>query len=473
MNACLQIAELAGIPAVAGGSNFVFSPLSLVAALSLTASGAKGETLRELLSFLGSPSLNHLHSASVHLAQAVRGSNRELILSFVNGAWVDRSMPVNPSFVAVAASVYGAAIEPADFIRQSTAPHASRGITRPDCGRLHLLPAGGCGPDGAPPDYPRRVFQDPASPPIGFGQVAGGSITGNNPKSWLGACDRDFFRRNREGHRRTTHGGFTVASLEENKINNWIEEKTNGIIKNSIPVGTINDSTRLILTNALYFKGKWQDKFHNFMTRIDKFYLLNGSATQTPFMSSREDQFISSHDGFKVLKLPYKKELGGDLDSRSFSMLLFLPNKRNGLHDLARKVVSAPNFIEEHVPHRRVDVGSFMVPKFKISFSFEASDALKQVGLKSMFSTSSADLGGICLESSRVERLFVSSILHKADVEVDEEGTTASAATVLTVLPTCYTPPVDFVADHPFIFVVREDKTGAILFFGHVVNPSI
>ncbi|KAK8939957.1 hypothetical protein KSP40_PGU016695 [Platanthera guangdongensis] len=380
MNACLQIAELAGIPAVAGGSNFVFSPLSLVAALSLTASGAKGETLRELLSFLGSPSLDHLHSASVHLAQAVRASNRELILSFVNGAWVDRSMPVNPSFVAVAASVYGAAIQPADFIRQ--------------------------------------------------------------------------------------------ALLEENKINNGIEEKTNGIIKNLIPVGTIKDSTRLILANALYFKGKWQDKFHKFLTRIEKFYLLNGSATQTPFMSSREDQFISSHDGFKVLKLPYKKE-GGNHDSRSFSMLLFLPNERNGLHDLTRKVVSAPNFIQEHVPRRRVDVGSFMVPKFKISFSFEASDVLKQVGLKSIFSTSSADLGGICLESSRVERLFVSSILHKAAVEVDEEGTTAAAATVLTALPTSYTPPVDFVADHPFIFVVREDKTGAILFFGHVVNPSI
>ncbi|KAK8959791.1 putative non-inhibitory serpin-10 [Platanthera guangdongensis] len=144
---CLQIAELAGIPAVDEGSNFVFSPISLVAALSLTASGARGETLRELLSFLGSPNLDHLHSASARLAQAVRADDRELILSFVNGAWVDRSM--RQSLVAaVAASVYRAAIEPVDFIHQ--------------------------------------------------------------------------------------------ASLEQKKINNWIEEKTNGIIKNLIPDDKIN-----------------------------------------------------------------------------------------------------------------------------------------------------------------------------------------------------------------------------------------
>ncbi|KAK8956241.1 Serpin-ZX [Platanthera guangdongensis] len=326
---CLQIAELVGIPEVDEGSNFVFSPLSLIAALSLTASGARGETLREMLSFLGSPNLDHLHSASAHLAQTISAGDRELILSFVNGAWVDRSMAVNPSFVAVAASVYGAAIEPVDFIHQ--------------------------------------------------------------------------------------------ASLEEKKINTWIEKKTNGIIKNLIPEGTINHSTRLILANALYFKGKWQDKFDNFMTKTDKFYLLNGSTIQTPFMSSRENQFISSHAGFQVLKLPYKKEEDGQ-DSRSFSMLLFLPNERNGLHDLIKRIVSAPNFVQEHVPRRRVDVGRFMVPKFKILFNFEASDVLKQLGLNSIFSSSSADLGGMCLESSRVGQLFVSNILHKAAIEVDEEA---------------------------------------------------
>ncbi|KAK8960072.1 Serpin-ZX [Platanthera guangdongensis] len=208
------------------------------------------------------------------------------------------------------------------------------------------------------------------------------------------------------------------------------------------------------------------------MTKTDKFYLMNDSTIHTPFMSSREKQFISSYNGFTVLKLPYKKE-GDDQDSRSFSMLLFLPNESDGFHDLIRRIVSTPNFVQEHVPHRRVHVVRFMVPKFKISFNFDASDVLKQLGLKSIFGSLSADLGGICLESSIVEPLFVSNILHKAAVEVDEEGTTAVATTVIFGRGSCYTPPVDFVADHPFIFVVREDTTGAILFFGHVVNPSI
>ncbi|KAK8960073.1 Serpin-ZX [Platanthera guangdongensis] len=361
MNTCLQIAKLKGIPgaaaaaaAAAPGFNFVFSPLSLTASLSLTAFGARGETLWQLLSFLGCPTLDHLHYASGHLSKAVRAVDRELILSFVNGAWLDRSMEINSSVAAVASSMYGAAIHPID-IRQ--------------------------------------------------------------------------------------------ASLEQNKINSWIEKKTNGIIKNLIPDSTINILTRLILANVLYFKGKWKDKFDNSMTKTDKFYLLNGSTIHAPFMSSKKKEFISSYNGFEVLKLLYKKE-GDDQDSRSFSMPLFLPNERNGLHDLIKRIVSTPNFVQEHVPRGRVDVGRFMVPKFKISFDFEASDVLKQLGLKSLFSSSSADLGGMCLELSRVGWLFVSSILHKAAIEVDEEGTTSADATVSVVSLLCYSPSVDFIADH-------------------------
>ncbi|KAI0513757.1 hypothetical protein KFK09_009787 [Dendrobium nobile] len=377
MDSCLQIAGLKGIPAAAEGSNFVFSPLSLRAALSLTAAGAKGETLRQLLSFLGSPSTDHLHSASARLVEAVREGNSELLLSFVNGLWIDRSMTVNPSFMGVAASFYDAAAESVDFTHQAT--------------------------------------------------------------------------------------------LEQKKINDWIEEKTNGVIKNLIPDGTVDNTTRLILANALHFKGKWQEKFDRYMTQNNNFYLLDGSTIQVPFMSSRKKQFISSYDGFKVLKLPYKQQENNQ-GNRSFSLLLFLPNEINGLQDLINRAVSDPNFINEHVPYNRVDVQSFMVPKFKISFSFETTDVLSNLGLKSLFSWSAADLSGMCLESAR---LCVSSIHHKAAIEVDEEGTVAAAATAVTVMLMCYIPPVSFVADHPFMFVLREDVTGAILFFGHVGNPSV
>ncbi|XP_020688967.1 serpin-ZX-like [Dendrobium catenatum] len=259
------------------------------------------------------------------------------------------------------------------------------------------------------------------------------------------------------------------ATLEQKKINDWIEEKTNGVIKNLILDGTVDNTTRLILANALHFKGKWQEKFDRSMTQNNNFYLLDGSTIQVPFMSSRKKQFISSYDGFEVLKLPYKQQENNQ-GNRSFSLLLFLPNEINGLQDLINRAVSDPNFINEHVPYNRVDVQSFMVPKFKISFSFETTDVLSNLGLKSLFSWSAADLSGMCLESAR---LCVSSIHHKAAIEVDEEGTVAAAATAVTVMLMCYIPPVSFVADHPFMFVLREDVTGVILFFGHVANPSV
>ncbi|XP_020688998.1 serpin-ZXA [Dendrobium catenatum] len=378
MDSCLQIARLKGIPAADEGSNFVFSPLSIRAALSLTAAGAKGETLRQLLSFLGSPPfIDHLHSASARLVEAVREGDSELLLSFVNGLWIDRSVTVNSSFMGIAASIYHAAAESADFKHE--------------------------------------------------------------------------------------------APLEQKKINDWIEQKTNGIIKNLIPDGTVDNETRLILANALHFKGKWQEKFDPYMTRSNYFYLLDGSTIQVPFMSSRKDQFISSYHGFKVLKLPYKQQENNQ-GNRSFSLLLFLPDEINGLEDLINRAVYDPNFINRHVPCRRVKVQPFMVPKFKISFSCETTDVLSNLGLKSLFSWPAADLSGMCLESAR---LYVSSIRHKAAIEVDEEGTVAEAATAVTMRFVCNIKPVSFVADHPFMFVLREDVTGAILFFGHVANPSV
>ncbi|XP_020596943.1 serpin-Z1C-like [Phalaenopsis equestris] len=377
MDPLLKIAELKGIPAAVEGSNFIFSPLSLRAALSLTAAGAKGETLQQLLSFFGSPTVDHLHSASSTLIEAVRGGDNELLLSFVNGVWVDRSLTVNPSFMRIADSIYNAAADSVDFIHQ--------------------------------------------------------------------------------------------APREQKKINNWIEEKTNGIIKNLIPDGAVQNTTRLILANALYFKGKWQNKFDSSITGNNHFYLLDGSTIQVPFMSSREDQFISSYDGFQVLKLPYQQQ-GENQIKRSFSLLLFLPDKKNGLHDLISRAVSDPNFIDEHVPYRRVKVNHFMVPKFKILFSCETTDVLSNLGLRSLFSWPDADLSGMCLESAK---LCVSSVHHKAAIEIDEEGTVAAAATGLTFSLTCYTPPAKFVADHPFMFILREDVAGSILFFGHVVNPSV
>lgn len=389
MDSCLQLAGLKGLPAAAEGFNFVFSPLSLRASLSLMASAARGETQQQLLSFLASTNTDQLHSASSHLLQAIRDrggdgdGDGDLLLSFVNAIWIDSSISLNPSFLELAVSVYDAAAESVEFINQ--------------------------------------------------------------------------------------------AEIVEKKINDWIEEKTNKMIKNLIPGGTLNNSTRLVFANALYFKGKWEEQFDHSMTKANDFYLLDGSTVRVPFMSSRKKQFVSSSDTFTVLKLPYKRQQGGGhvINKSNFSMLIFLPNQRNGLHDLITRVASEPNFVDKHVPNQRIGVPRFMVPKFKFSFDFEASDALKSLGLRHVFSWGDSDLSGMCLEGGR--ELFVSKVYHKVAVEVDEEGTTAAAATVLLpMFGSRYSPaPVNFVADHPFLFVVREDATGAILFLGHVANPLV
>ncbi|PKA48072.1 Serpin-ZX [Apostasia shenzhenica] len=362
MDSFLHIADLQGLTAAADGSNFVFSPVSLRLALSFTAAGARGETLQELLSFLGSLDLNHLHSAADRLISSVSSSDRHaggMALSFVNALWVDRIFPINPSFAEVASSIYRATAESVDFVNQ--------------------------------------------------------------------------------------------APLAIKKINDWVKENTNGIINNIISNNSINPMTRLVITNALYFKGKWENKFDISNTNNGDFHLLDRTTIQVPFMTSREDQFITSCNGFKALRLPYLQENLSCGDVRSFSMLLFLPAERDGLPNLIKRAVSDPEFIENYTPRYRHKVRNFMVPKFKFSSGFEASSTLKEFGVKAIFGDG-ADLGE--MSSNGDEGLLVSRIEHKAAVEVDEEGTTAAAVTAVTfmVQSVCFPPvPVDFVADHPFM----------------------
>uniref|UniRef100_A0ACD5ZY92 Uncharacterized protein n=1 Tax=Avena sativa TaxID=4498 RepID=A0ACD5ZY92_AVESA len=197
------------------------------------------------------------------------------------------------------------------------------------------------------------------------------------------------------------------------------------------------------------------------------FHLLDGSSVQTPFMSTTNKQYISSPGNLKILKLPYHQ--GGD--KRKFSMYILLPEARDGLWSLAKRLSTEPEFIENHIPTTQVEVGQFKLPKFKISFGFEASDLLKGLGLQLPFSPG-VDLSEM-VDSSVAQNLYISSVHHKSFVVVNEEGTKAAAST--TVATTTYSVPltVDFVADHPFIFLVREDVSGVVLFVGHVINPVL
>ncbi|KAE9446006.1 hypothetical protein C3L33_22093, partial [Rhododendron williamsianum] len=151
-------------------------------------------------------------------------------------------------------------------------------------------------------------------------------------------------------------------------------------------------------------------------------------------------------------------------------MYFFLPNAKGGLSALMEKVTSESGFLDRHLPCRRVEVGRLRIPKFKFSFGFEASKVLKGLGLVLPFSGCEG-LTEMVDSPTVGQELYVSSIFHKACIEVNEEGTEAAAASACVVKLFGYVEKIDFVADHPFLFVIREDVTGAVLFIGQVLNP--
>lgn len=261
------------------------------------------------------------------------------------------------------------------------------------------------------------------------------------------------------------------AAEAAGQVNSWVEKITSGLIKELLPPGSVDHTTRLVLGNALYFKGAWTEKFDASKTKDGEFHLLDGSSVQAPFMSSTKKQYLASYENFKVLQLPYQQ--GGD--KRQFSMYILLPEAKDGVWSLAEKLSSEPEFLEKHSPPQKAAVGQFKLPKFKISFGFEASDFLKGLGLQLPFS-SEADLSQMVDSSAVGQKLYVSSIFHKSFVEVNEEGTEAAAASAAILMPlSAPLPirPIDFIADHPFLFVIREDMAGVVLFIGHVVNPLL
>lgn len=250
------------------------------------------------------------------------------------------------------------------------------------------------------------------------------------------------------------------------EVNSWAENQTNGLIKDLLPPGSVDSTTRLIFANGLYFKGAWNEKFDASETKEDDFHLLDGTSVKVPYMTSKKTQFVRTFDGFKVLSLPYKQ---GD-DKRQFSMYFLLPDAKDGLMALSEKVGSQPGFLGDHIPRRKVEVGDFRVPRFKISFGFESSKVLKNLGINSAFS-----VGGLTemVDSPEAQNLCVSDIFHKSFIEVNEEGTEAAAASaaMVTLRGVFVAEKIDFVADRPFMFLIREDMTGVVLFVGHVMNP--
>ena len=565
-------------------SNLVFSPLSIYAALSLVAAGARAATLDEILRVLGARSrldLEKLVSLTAADTLKDRSESGGPSVAFACGVWSDLTRPLKRAFRQAVVGTYKAEASVVDFRR---APEEAR-----------------------------------------------------------------------------------------NQINAWVAQATRNLIDSVLPPGSIDPATtRVVLGNAVYFKGTWEDQpFDRTNTVRKPFHRLDGSLVDVPFMQSWEQQFVAVHRGFKVLKLRYKMaardherttsltpaappvdfdthtydrvppqsgEYGAHIvrpdidflhagaaraiaghnrggfaarpshhtgffvppspspppftlyshaspeaypipypqfasshgdhvfppyprffvppplppfihyspypefashgafhdagpygytmpnasyaphpgypmpnaygprphaaapvnhtnasvphsyapepwtsgrysDPTQFSMCIFLPDAHDGLQGLLDKIASSPGFLHDHLPERRVHVREFRLPRFKLSFQGSVVAILKKLGLERPFSNQ-ADLSDMVEDDGSGLSILVDDVIHKAVIEVNEEGTEAAAVTMgsfaggFSMHPQPPPPRLDFVADHPFAFYIVEEATGAVVFAGHVLDPS-
>ncbi|KAG0557603.1 hypothetical protein KC19_11G143100 [Ceratodon purpureus] len=399
--------------------NAVLSPLSIGLAMAMVAAGATGTTLHQIASCLKLPPGDLMHEFTAHLKDVLTADapTHGLQLTCANRIWVDNTVHLQPSFQNLLQKSYGAKAASVDFSKAEE------------------------------------------------------------------ACER---------------------------VNKWAEYKTHGKIANVLPPDSVGSDTRLILANAIYFKGTWKKPFDASMTEDCDFFLPNGTTIKVPTMHSTDDQCVISYPPpdysrwtreyyvvstivdpsrpssenpvhrtvepsnavtdyagppFKALRLPYHISN----DPRSFSMIVLLPNDRNGLREMEENldIHSLVKGLEFDKPR---PLTRFQLPKFKVSFGMEMAEALQSLGMERVFS-SLADLGAMCDQSP----LSVASVRQKAFVEVNEQGTEAAAVTTVQIVAECgpmYSDEVDFVADHPFMFLIREESSNSVVFTGRVVDPS-
>lgn len=240
-------------------------------------------------------------------------------------------------------------------------------------------------------------------------------------------------------------------------INAWVEGKTAGKIKELITRDLITADTRLVLTNAIYFKGKWDSEFDKEATWDEDWHGLGGSH-QVPMMHQRRSYLYFENAEFQALDLPYKGE--------RLSMLVVLPRTKTGLTALENKWTAGNTYQQVTDSLRSEKTVVVSLPRFKMETALNPKPALCAVGAELIF-TDQADFGGIADEP-----LKISEVIHKAFVEVNEEGTEAAAATGAVMMKTGLAPeqPKIFQADHPFLFVIRDRTTNAVLFSGRVLD---
>ncbi|MBI3831691.1 MAG: sigma-70 family RNA polymerase sigma factor [Planctomycetes bacterium] len=247
-------------------------------------------------------------------------------------------------------------------------------------------------------------------------------------------------------------------------INTWVEQKTKDKIKDLIGKGALTGENRLVLVNAIYFKGDWESPFKKERTKDEPFHFADGKQADTPMMhQTGHYRYMEEENKFQALELPYV--------NRELSMLVFLPAEAGGLAGFENTVT--PENVAKWTAGMKSEMVRIGMPKFKMTWGTEnLTETLKTLGMKDAFSLGTADFTGM----ADTKELFIGMVLHKAFVDVNEEGTEAAAATAVAMSgggrPRPTPEPKVFTADRPFLFAIRDNESGSLLFVGRVADPK-
>ncbi|HOE29004.1 MAG TPA: serpin family protein [Planctomycetota bacterium] len=246
------------------------------------------------------------------------------------------------------------------------------------------------------------------------------------------------------------------------RINGWVEERTARKIRDLIPAGVLTRDTRMVLANAIYMKSAWENTFDPELTREAPFHAAGGRAVKARFMHSVGAYRYLAGDGFQAVALPYS--------CGCLALVILLPAEAGGMAALEKKLASEALVLWiDGMQYRRVDLA---LPRFTLTSAPPVAKALKALGMTKAFEPREANFAGI----AKTNELFIGDVIHKARIELDEKGTEAAAATGLGSEGGAMVPdkekPVVFRADRPFIFLIRHERTGAILFMGRLNDPT-
>jgi serpin B len=251
---------------------------------------------------------------------------------------------------------------------------------------------------------------------------------------------------------------FSNSEEARQAINLWIAAQTNDKIKDLIPEGVLDELTRLVIANAVYFKGAWQHTFDPANTADEAFFALDGTEQTVEMMSNSYTGAALVFDDYQAVKLPYQ---GGN-----YAMAAIMPTGDFGTFEENLDENKIEDILEEF--EGIFGQVNLRMPKFEIESSFDLGEQLKALGMIQAFDSQLADLTGM---SDQID-LYITDVLHKAYIDVNEDGTEAAAATVISIGTTSM--PADsweITLDHPFIYVIYETTNNTIVFMGRFVAP--